>query len=96
MKFMVAEINKLKEELQQNRLKSSLKLSFEEKQLSAQEESLLRVFQQKEAELEEDLLQQQKTNILEESSCSHFTKFSRDYIQKVRGKKNSQEDNAGR
>lgn len=83
MKFTNAEINKLKEELQQNRLKSSLKLSFEEKQLSAQEASLLRVLQQKEVELEEALAIEQQRNISEETSHAHLSRFSREYILKV-------------
>ncbi|PHJ22951.1 hypothetical protein CSUI_003200 [Cystoisospora suis] len=83
MKYTNAEINKLKEELQQNRLRSSLKLSFEEKQLAAQEASLLRVLQQKEVDLEEALVVEQKRNVSEETSHAHLSKFAKEYILKV-------------
>ncbi|EPT29062.1 hypothetical protein TGME49_229915 [Toxoplasma gondii ME49] len=87
MKQTNAEISSLKEELQQNRLKSSLKLSFEEKQLAAQEQALLRVFQQKEIELQRQLAKELSEAYLEEFAHTEILKFSREYIQNVQDEK---------
>ncbi|PFH33099.1 hypothetical protein BESB_082980 [Besnoitia besnoiti] len=83
MKQTNAEISTLKEELQQSRLKSSLKLSFEEKQLAAQEEALLRVFQKKEIELQSQLEKEHEEASVEEFAHTQVLKFSKEYIQKV-------------